>query len=181
MGSSHAALVLVVASLAVTHAACDKKKSDPEGAPPAAAGAAASPAAASASPHVETVEIPELAIRGEGKTTVRVTWSAPDATEVNEEAPFRVRWNRSDGLLDAPSDVKATGSVAKDGFQVKVEPTPGTPNATLGGTIDLVVCDAETHSVCVPVRRSLELGFVVQKDGPTEADVSIPLPQAKPR
>jgi hypothetical protein len=166
--------IAFAAALAV--AACDKTQDKPP-----ATEAASVPPPASAAPHVEQVEIPELPVAAGGKTTVRVTWSAPEATEVNQEAPFKVRWNRSDGLAEAPSDVKATGSAAKDGFTVEVEPTPGTPNATLAGTIDLVVCDAETHSVCVPVRRSLELGFVVLERGPREAKVTVPLPQAKPR
>ncbi len=135
-------------------------------------------AVASAGPAVK-VEIPELAIRAGTTTTVKVAWSSPAGTAVNEDAPFRVRWNRSDGLADAPADVKATGSHAMDGFTVQVAPTPGTPNAVLTGEIDLVVCDVATHAVCVPVKRSLELGFVVVKDGPTEAKVTIPLPQAK--
>jgi len=112
-------------------------------------------------------------------TTVRVAWVVPKGTGVNDEAPFRVRWNRSDGLADAPNDVTSTGSAVKEGFRVKVRPTPGAPNATLGGDISIVVCDDETHSVCVPVRRSVELGFVPVKDAAAETTVSIPLPAAK--
>ena len=173
---SRVALGLACALLA----ACDKKEPAPADAAPRAAAASAAPPT-SAPPHVEAVEVPELAVAARGPTVVRVTWQAPEGTTVNDEAPFRVRWNRSDGLVAAPADVRATGSTAKDGFQVTVEPTPGTPNATLGGAIDLVVCDAETHSVCVPVRRTLELGFVVVDGGPAEAKVAIPLPQARPR
>lgn len=171
-------VVLGVACALVT--ACDKKEAAPAGAAPGAPPSSAAPTA-SAPTHVENVEIPELAVAARGPTVVRVAWRAPEGTTVNDEAPFRVRWNRSDGLVAAPADVRATGSTAKDGFQVTVEPTPGTPNATLGGAIDLVVCDAETHSVCVPVRRTLELGFVVVDGGPSEAKVAIPLPHARPR
>lgn len=147
-------------------------------APTPAKSAAPAPVAKVAAAAVK-VEIPELAIRAGGTSKVRVSWSSPAGTAVNEEAPFRVRWNRSDGITDAPSDVKATGSHAKDGFTVDVTPTPGAPNAVLTGEIDLVVCDVETHAVCLPVKRSLELGFVVVKNGPEEAKVTIPLPQAK--
>lgn len=128
---------------------------------------------------VEKVEVPEVRVRPDADTTVRVTWVTPDGTAVNDEAPFRVRWNRSDGLADAPSDVKSTGSAVKDGFQVTVRPMAGAPNATLGGEINIVVCDAQTHSVCVPVRRSVELGFIATKDAAAETTVAIPLPAAK--
>jgi hypothetical protein len=162
-------------------AACDRK--------PAASGEpnetrAAAPNAPVASaplpePKTEKVEVPEVRVRTDDDTTVRVTWVTPQGTAVNDEAPFRVRWNRSDGLADAPNDVKSTGSAIKDGFRVKVRPMAGAPNATLAGEINIVVCDSLTHSVCVPVRRSLELGFVAAKDAAPEATVSIPLPAAK--
>lgn len=134
---------------------------------------------AGAPPAVEKVEVPEVRIRTGGDTTVRVTWITPKGTTVNDEAPFRVRWNRSDGLADAPNDVKSTGSAVKDGFVIKVRPMPGAPNATLDGEINIVVCDDVTHSVCVPVRRSVELGFIAANDATDQASVAIPLPAAK--
>ena len=134
-----------------------------------------------APPVVEAVEIPEVRIRPGAPTVVKVDWNVPAGTALNDDAPFRVRWNRSDGLAEAPSDVKATGSAVKDGFRVTVEPTPGAPNATLAGVIDLVICDEATHSVCVPLKRSLELGFIIVKDAAPETSVAVPLPHAKPR
>lgn len=144
-------------------------------------GIAVAGAAADAGPAapVEKVEIPEVRIRPDAPTVVRVAWSAPQGTAVNDDAPFRVRWNRSDGLAEAPSDVKSTGSAVKDGFSVKVQPMAGAPNATLAGEIDLVICDVATHSVCVPVKRNVELGFMAVKDAAPEARIAIPLPQAK--
>jgi len=126
------------------------------------------------------VEFPEVPIRAGATTTVKVAWKTPAGTGVNEEAPFRVRWNRSDALADAPADVKATGTAAKDGFKIAVKPLDGAPNATLGGIIDIVVCDVETHAVCVPVRRAVEIEFVVGKASPAETTVTVDLPQAKP-
>ncbi|MBX3259733.1 MAG: hypothetical protein KIS78_02045 [Labilithrix sp.] len=140
-------------------------------------GAASAPSGAAAAD--EKVEVPEVRVRPDADTTVRVTWVTPHGTAVNDEAPFRVRWNRSDGLADAPNDVRSTGSDVKDGFRVTVRPMAGAPNATLGGEINIVVCDAQTHSVCVPVRRSVELGFISAKDAAAEATVAIPLPAAK--
>lgn len=125
------------------------------------------------------VEVPELRIRPDGSTLVKVAWSAPEGTTVNDEAPFRVRWNRSEGLAEPPPDVRAEGRAAKSGFQATVAPVAGAPNATLTGEIDLVVCDAVTHATCLPVKRSLELGFIVKKDAPAEAEVTVPLPAAR--
>lgn len=127
----------------------------------------------------ETVEVPEVRVRPTDDTSVHVVWSTPEGTAVNDDAPFKVRWNRSDGLAEAPNDVKSTGSAVKDGFRLKVRPMAGAPNATLGGEIDIVVCDAQNHSVCVPVRRSVELGFIAVKDADDEVTVAIPLPAAK--
>lgn len=168
------AIVLFVLALA----GCEKKNtaSDPA---PAPRGSAAP--AVSLAPVVDTVEIPEVRIRPDAVTKVHVAWSTPRGTRVNEDAPFRVRWNRSDGLVDAPPDVKSTGSAVTDGFFVEVRPMPSAPNATLGGAIDIVVCDAETHSVCVPVHKSLELGFMVVADASPEAEIAIPLPEARSR
>ena len=92
-----------------------------------------------------------------------------------------MRWNRSDALAEAPTDVKATGTAARNGFDIAVKPLAGAPNATLGGVIDLVVCDVKTHSVCVPVRRAVDIEFVVGQGAPAETTVTIPLPQARPR
>lgn len=178
----------LVALLVVAACACEKKS--PSGASPAdtvAVGAQPAPKSASASAKhalvdasiVEKVEVPEVRVRKDATTTVRVTWATPKGTAVNDEAPFRLRWSRSEGLIDAPSDVRSTGSDVKGGFRVKVHPMVDAPNATLGGEIDIVVCDAATHAVCVPVRRKVELGFVIVKDAPDETTVAIPLPEAR--
>jgi hypothetical protein len=45
--------------------------------------------------------------------------------------------------------------------------------------IDLVVCDVATHAVCIPVRRKIEIEFVVNKSAPSETTVTVDLPQAK--
>lgn len=162
---------------------CEKKADDPPK-PDAAAAvvgaktAAPVPIVMDAGP-IETIEVPEVRVRKDAPTSVRVTWVTPKNTAVNDEAPFRVRWNRSDGLADAPADVKSTGSQVKDGFTVKVQPMANAPNASLTGEINIVVCDSATHSVCVPVKRSLELGFVVTQDAAEQATVKVPLPEAR--
>lgn len=139
--------------------------------------AVAGPVAREAQPV--KVEFPEVPIRPGATTNVRVAWKTPDGTGVNEEAPFKVRWNRSDALAEAPADVKATGTTARDGFNIAVKPLAGAPNATLAGVIDLVVCDVQNHSVCLPVRRAVEIEFVVGKGAAAETTVTIPLPQAR--
>jgi len=127
------------------------------------------------------VDFPEVPIRAGATTTVHVAWRTPAGTGVNEEAPFKVRWHHSDALAEAPADVKATGTSAKDGFRIAVKPLDGAPNATLNGVIDLVVCDVATHAVCVPVRRKIEIEFVVGKSAASETTVTVDLPQAKPQ
>jgi hypothetical protein len=160
--------------LALGALACDRKPAKEEAAPSAAPARSVLPPA----PPLK-VEVPEVRIRAEGATTVRVAWLTPQGTAVNDDAPFRVRWNRSDGLADAPSDVKSTGSAVKDGFKVSVRPMKGASHPALAGEIDIVVCDAATHSVCVPVRREVELDFVSAADASEIATVSIPLPSAR--
>ena len=92
-----------------------------------------------------------------------------------------MRWNRSEGLVEAPADVKSTGSAVKDGFSISVNPMKGAKAATLDGEVDIVICDSATHAVCVPVKRSLELGFMTIKGAAPEARVEVPLPEAKPQ
>lgn len=126
------------------------------------------------------VEIPEVLVRAGASTSVQIAWNAPAGTTLNDEAPFRVRWTHSEGLTEAPPDMKATGGAVKDGMKFAVTPTNATA-ATLKGEVDLVVCDVETHAVCVPVHRSLELDFFPEKAAPPEVRVSVPLPAAKTR
>lgn len=183
-------IALLLGSFSLVACEKEKPKADPPPPPgPAASSAAPAvqakggpPAAASSAPHdFSKVEFPEVPIKAGATTTVHVKWKAPDGTGVNEEAPFKVRWNKSDALADAPTDVKATGTSAKDGFDIKVKPLDGAPNATLGGIIDLVVCDVETHLVCVPVKRKIDIEFVVGKSHGTDTTVHIDLPQARPK
>ncbi len=164
--------------------ACEKKSAQVadaarNAAPPSSAAPPTTGATGAASAAIEKVEVPEVRIRAGAATTVRVAWLTPAGTTVNDDAPFHIRWNRSEGLAEAPGDLKTTGKDVKDGFRIKVQPLSGAPNATLNGAIDIVVCDSVTHSVCVPVRRSVELGFVVVQGAAPEATVSIPLPAAK--
>ena len=160
-------------------AACDKDKSTAP-APTASASAAVvvidsgAPAA-----KLEKIEVPEVRIRDNGETTVKVSWQLPTGTSINDDAPFRVRWNRSEGLAEAPPDAKSTGSQIKDGYTIKVSPLKGAPNSTLGGEINMVVCDSVNHSICLPVRRSIELGFIAANDAAAQTTVTMPLPAAK--
>jgi hypothetical protein len=175
--------LLVVGLLVGALAACERKPStdavEARPAPVAPSTSAEGAGAADAAAAVATVEVPEVRIRPNADTTVHVKWVTPQGTEVNDEAPFRVRWNTSDGLVEAPNDVKSTGNAVKEGFSVTVQPMAGAPNATLAGEINIVVCDSQSHSVCVPVRRSVELGFIAAKDAVAETTVGIPLPSAK--
>jgi hypothetical protein len=46
--------------------------------------------------------------------------------------------------------------------------------------MSVVLCDISTHRVCVPVRRTLELGFRIATNAADSRRVMIPLPEAKP-
>lgn len=127
----------------------------------------------------ETVSISDVALAQGAPTKVHVAWKAPPGTAVNEGAPFRVRWSTSEGLSEAPADVKAKGGDVQDGFDVVVEPTKGATMALLGGQVDIVVCDSETHAICVPVKRKVEMTFHVDKNAKREVSVEVPLPAAK--
>lgn len=110
-------------------------------------------------------------------STVRVRWEIPAGTGVNDEAPFRVVWASSRGLTRLPAPTREKGTLAKDGFEIQVEPVPGAKTAELTGVLDMVVCDVVTHSVCLPVRRTLSASFAVES-GAAPATLSVPLPAA---
>ena len=169
-----------LAALALASAGCERKATPP---PPGAAAAAPPVASTLAGERLQLqfakVDFPEVPIRAGATTSVGVMWKAPEGTGVNEDAPFKVRWTHSDALAEAPSDVKSTGTSARDGFHIAVRPLNGAPNATLTGMIDLVVCDNATHAVCIPVRRKVDIEFVVGPGAPAETTVTVDLPRAK--
>ncbi len=172
-----------IVALSVAGSVACSKKSEPAPAPVASAVArapvgAAPPASAMPPGQRAKIEFPEVPIRAAAATVVHVAWKTPPGTAVNEDAPFKVRWFRSDALEAAPADVKATGNSALRGFDITVKPLGTAPNATLGGVIDIVVCDAVNHSVCLPVRRTVDIEFVVGKAAAAETTVTIELPQA---
>jgi hypothetical protein len=155
---------------------CDKKQETttkaevlpPPSPPPGAVG----------SVHVDRFDAAEVAVPP-GKSNLHVAWSVPDGTAINDDAPFGVRWGSSDGLVTPPTDIRGTGKQVKGGFDVPIDVMPGAEGATLGGDIDLVVCDVETHAVCVPLKRKLSLTFATSK-ATTQGRVMLPLPKAKP-
>lgn len=115
-----------------------------------------------------------------GKSSLHVQWSVPSGTAINDDAPFTVKWTQSDGLVSPPADIKGHGKDVEGGFDVPIDLMPGSSGGQLTGDIDLVVCDIETHSVCVPLKRRLELTFAVGK-GNARGNVTLPLPRAKPQ
>jgi hypothetical protein len=183
---------LVCGLAACTIAACDKKKAS-DGDPPTRASAAlstGSPAtppvpsgergAGSAPPATAKLDvINDIRVRSKEITSLKLDWKLPPGTALNDEAPFRVRWDSSEGLTEAPSDLKSTGSAVKNGLMLTVKTMPSVPRATLDGELNLVVCDATNHSICLPVKRNLQLGFLVAADAPAQASVAIQLPPAK--
>lgn len=113
-----------------------------------------------------------------GKSTLHIAWDLPQGTGINDEAPFAVRWSQSDGLVAPPSDIIGVGKEVAGGFDVPVEPMATATAAQLAGEVSLVVCDVATHSVCVPLRRRLEVTFGITQGG-KPGSLRVPLPQAK--
>ena len=108
---------------------------------------------------------------------VSVHFSVPKGTAVNDEAPFRIRWKSSEALENAPEDVASKGAGHEHGFRISLRPARGAKVARLLGEVELVVCDAETHSICIPVKREVDLTFVVG-GGAAPKPVELPLPSA---
>ena len=156
--------------------ACEKKP------PPATttfASAAAVANGAPAAPERPKIDLAEIAVPP-GKSDLHVAWSVPKGTAINDDAPFAVRWTGSDGLAVPPTDIHGHGKDVESGFDVPLEVNPGSAGAQLTGDVDVVVCDTVTHSVCVPIKRRIELTFAVGAKGAPKGTVNLPLPSAKP-
>lgn len=108
---------------------------------------------------------------------VSVRWKIPHGTTVNHDAPFRIRWKSSEALENAPDDVAAKGAGHEHGFRIALRPARGAKVARLLGEVELVVCDAESHSICMPVKREVDLTFVVGGGAPPKP-VELTLPSA---
>lgn len=127
--------------------------------------------------HHPKVVLEEIAVPS-SPSTVNVKWKIPSGTAVNDEAPFNIRWKSSEALENAPDDVAAKGQGHNEGFRIALRPAKGAKEARLLGEIELVVCDAESHSICIPVKREVELSFTVG-GGAAPKPVELPLPAAK--
>jgi hypothetical protein len=150
-------------------------------APPqtAAAGGGAVPGAigAAAPKAVERFDTAEIVVPP-GTSTLHIAWDLPKGTGVNDDAPVRVRFLESDGLIVAPTDLNGHGKDFASGFDVPLQIASNTTAAKLSGDVELVVCDVDTHSVCVPLKRRLEVTFGVQR-GANPGALRLALPQAK--
>ena len=176
-------LFILIACISIV--GCDKKESAVTISPPVITTAAISASApggggviGKASERVK-FDAAEIAVPP-GKSNLHVQWSVPDGTAINDDAPFTVRWGSSDGLVAPPSDIKGHGKDVRGGFDVPIELMAGASGGQLAGDVDLVVCDVETHSICVPLKRRLELTFASRK-GNGKGNVTLPLPRAKPQ
>jgi thiol-disulfide isomerase/thioredoxin len=135
------------------------------------------PAKVAIDPRDPTIPLGPVRIPPGSSSTLRVRWEIPSGTGVNDEAPFRVVWASARGLTRLPAPTREKGTLARDGFEIQVEPAPGAKTAELTGVLDMVVCDVATHSVCLPVRRTIVASFAVES-GAAPAALSIPLPAA---
>lgn len=167
---------LVVALALAILCACGKKESATTA--PIDSATAAAPGGGGLATGRPKLDAAEIAVPL-GKSDLHVAWSVPKGTEINDEAPFAVRWASSDGLVSPPTDIKGHGKDAASGFDVPIETMPDASGGKLAGDLDLVVCDTVTHAVCVPIKRRLELTFAVGKRT-AQGRVTLPLPSAKP-
>ena len=129
--------------------------------------------------------LPPLSLRDiripKAASKIHVQWSLSQGTAVNAEAPVKIRFKTSEGLSEVPPDQKTTGATVQAGFDVELKPESHATEAKLVGDVGLVICDAVDHSICLPVKRTLELNFVVGPDAATTQTVSLPLPNVKSR
>lgn len=135
------------------------------------------PAPVKIDPRDPTIAVGPLRIPPGQASTIQVRWEIPKGTGINDEAPFRVVWATSSGLARLPAPTRERGTLAKEGFEIQIEPVAGSTTAELTGVLDMVVCDVVTHAVCLPVRRTLVASFAVEP-GAALAPVTIPLPAA---
>lgn len=168
--------------LALSIVACGKKEpteSLTSGGSPSPSASAAIAAVVPGGPAERTkLDAAEIAVPP-GKSQLHVAWDVPDGTAINDDAPIAVRWQSSDGLATSPTDIKGFGKDIAHGFDVPIDLFAGASGGQLIGDLDLVVCDVATHSVCVPIKRRVELTFAVGK-GNAQGRVKLPLPKAKP-
>lgn len=164
--------------------ACSKdsaKKDTPSATIPAAS--ASAQGSATDGPPAE--RMPPLSLKDvripKAASKIHVQWSLSEGTAVNAEAPVKIRFKTSEGLSEVPPDQKTTGATVQAGFDVEIKPESRATEAKLVGDVGLVICDAIDHSICLPVKRTLELNFVVGADAAATQTVSLPLPRVKPR
>lgn len=144
-------------------------------APSAIAPVAMAPAPVVIDPAVPVAAIGPVRVAPGQATALHVGWNAPPGTAVNAEAPFRVVWAESKGLVRAPNTLRAKGEAVSGGFDVTIEPAPDAKRAELVGVLDMVVCDVVTHRQCVPVRRTVKASFEVAPGaGPATAAIALP-------
>jgi hypothetical protein len=109
-----------------------------------------------------------------GAATVHVRWTLPAGTAINDDAPFRLRWTKTDGLPSAPAPVSTTGKSVAGGYDIPL--TVGDQPGALVALLDVVLCDSETHALCLPIRRRLVLA--VRPGVAREVRVTAALPPA---
>ncbi len=113
-----------------------------------------------------------------GVTHLTLAWRLPHGTGVNEQAPWSLRWDRGTGLAATPAASEGVGSTIPHGIAVDVHPAPGATEATLDGTLDMVVCDIETHRTCLPFTRRLHVALTPTAGAPRTVDAPVALPSA---
>ena len=146
--------------------------------PPSSGVAVAAQAQATIDPKDPEARV-SFRVPGGKAATLRLMWKIPAGTAINDDAPLKVRWAQSDGVMSPPADVKTVGRDAREGLDLSVQPKADVKQAKLDGILDVILCDVATHKVCVPVRRTLRAEIAVAGDAP-QTSATVELPAAKP-
>ncbi len=124
----------------------------------------------------ERISIGSTSLNDTGK--IHVSFQVPAGTGINEDAPFRAHFLARSDNAALPADVRATGKDVKDGFDIVLAPVASAPTVHMSADVDVVVCDIDTHRVCVPVRREIRFDAQLHVANAPRALV-LPLPVAR--
>lgn len=131
-----------------------------------------------ASREFETVEFEPLPTVPGQSTTLRVQFSLPEGTVVNEEAPFSLVLRRASEARIAGLPVERLGRDVQTGFTLQVELASRSSQGDASLDLQMVVCDDVRHAACVPVERTIHIPLRAAGNAPGDATRAISLPSA---
>jgi thiol-disulfide isomerase/thioredoxin len=110
---------------------------------------------------VPSQELPPAAI-GAGKHTLTLILTAPTNYELNNQAPYEVKWTVSRGgdRVHLESDTVKGHQAGPPDLRVQIPMMVGAgagSTAELQASVRAVVCDARTHAACYPLHNQMVL------------------------